>query len=281
MKTPSFLFIGPDKSGSSWMNHILSLHPECYVPPAKDTYFFDRYYDKGMAWYLAHFAPAPNDVKAIGELSHDYLFSQEAAERIKLHLPNVKIIVCLRDPIARSLSQFQYLRRGGEVGGDFFEAVQKFPKIINNSRYLTNLQAYVDLFGADQVEVLIFEDLKADATNFGRDLLSRLDLDPTVNLPFEDRIREAGMARSALLSRTLKLGANLARSLGLANLVGRVKNSSTTNIAYRDIKPEERVTLTAAQKHKLWTQYFASENEALSALTGRDLSYWQPDGRTS
>ena len=52
---PNFLFIGPDKTGSSWMFHILSRHPDCFVPVAKDIYFFDRYYSKGMGWYLRHF----------------------------------------------------------------------------------------------------------------------------------------------------------------------------------------------------------------------------------
>lgn len=281
MTQPTFLFIGPDKSGSSWMSRILSMHPDCYVPPAKDTYFFDRYYNKGLEWYLSHFTHAPSSAKAIGELSHDYLFSNEAAERIKTHFPDVKLIVCLRNPIERSLSQFQYMRRGGEVGANFDEAVEKFPKIIGNSQYLTNLQVYFDLFCVDQVEVLIFEDLKANATTFGKDLLSRLGLDLEVDLPFEERVREAGMARNRYLSLALKAGANFSRKLGFANLVGRIKNGSMAKLAYRDVRQDERVTLTDAQKKKLWTTYFQSENEALSNLVGRDLSYWTPEGTKS
>jgi len=278
MTQPTFLFIGPDKSGSSWMSYILSLHPDCYVPPAKDTYFFDRYYDKGLNWYLNHFAPAPSSAKAIGELSHDYLFSKTAAKRIKTHLPKVKIIVCLRNPIERSLSQFQYMRRGGEVDSDFYQAVKKFPKIIGNSQYLANLQVYFDLFGTDQVEVLIFEDLKANATAFGKDLLMRLGLNPEVDLPFEERVREAGMARNRYLSLALKSGANFSRTLGFANLVGRFKNGSMAQLAYRDVRKDERVTLTKAQQLELWKKYFQFENKALSTLLGRDLSYWNPDG---
>lgn len=281
MTRPSFLFIGPDKTGSSWMYHILSQHPECFIPPAKDTYFFDRYYDRGIQWYLAHFDPAPQTAKAVGELSHDYLFSPEAAARIHEHLPDVTVIACLRNPIARSLSQYQYMRRGGEVGDDFFEAVTKFPKIIENSRYLENVKTYIDTFGAAQVKVLIFEDLREDASAFGRALLGHLGLNTCVDLPFDDRVREAGMARNPLLSRTLKAGANVARQLGLPNLVGRIKNSSAAKLAYRDIKPGERVTLTDEQQAGLWAQHFGPENEALSALIGRDLSYWNPERRNS
>lgn len=276
MTRPTFLFIGPDKCGSSWMYHILSLHPHCFVPSAKDIYFFDRYYTKGLDWYFSHFTDAPADARAVGELSHDYLFSPIAAQRIYQDLSDVQLFVCLRDPIARSLSQYQYLRRGGEVSGSFEAAVQKFPKIVGNSCYMSHLRHYLDLFGRDRLNFLVFEDLIAGPRAFGRDLLRRLGLRDDIDLPFEDRVREAGMARSAVLSRGLKAGANIARNLGLSNFVGRVKNSRTAMLAYRDIKSEEKVSLTDAQEQALWERYFASENEALSELVGRDLSYWNP-----
>ena len=53
---PNFLFIGPDKAGSSWLFRVLGSHPEVYLSPAKDIYYFDRYYDRGIDWYLSRFA---------------------------------------------------------------------------------------------------------------------------------------------------------------------------------------------------------------------------------
>ena len=79
---PNFLFIGPDKTGSSWLYQILRGHPECHVPELKDIYFFDRFYARGLDWYLSLFDSAAPGARAVGELSHDYLFSPAAAERI-------------------------------------------------------------------------------------------------------------------------------------------------------------------------------------------------------
>lgn len=276
MRRPTFLFVGPDKSGSSWLYQILSKHPDCFVPPAKDIYFFDRYYDRGLEWYWAHFEGAPQGTVALGELSHDYLFSRVAAERIRTTLPEVAILACLRNPIERSVSQFQYMRRGGEVGNDFWGAVEAHPKIVQNSRYLANLRSYIELFGSEQVHVLMFDDLVADARTFGEDILARLGLRTDVDLPYEGRVREAGMARSAALSRTLKAGANLARQLGLSNVVGRVKHSRAARLAYREMKPEERVHLGADDKRRLW-DIFSPEIPELSRLVGRDLSHWAPN----
>src|SRR5262245_51708602 len=96
MHRPDFLFIGPDKCGSSWLFEVLRQHPLCFVPPAKDLYFFDRYYARGWAWYERHFAAAPTGCRARGELSHDYLFSPLAAERIAASLPEVRLLTILR-----------------------------------------------------------------------------------------------------------------------------------------------------------------------------------------
>lgn len=275
MTRPDFLFIGPDKSGSSWLYHILSHHPDCFIPKAKDIYFFDRYYSKGLPWYLQHFDDAPASARAVGELSHDYLFSSLAAERIRETLPGVRLLACLRNPVDRSISQFQYMRRSGEVGADFWAAVARYPKIVDNSRYLENIRTYLDLFGRSQMHVLIFDDLVRDAEAFGRDVLRRLGLREDVALPYSDRVREAGMARSAGIARLLKEGANLTRRLGLSNVVGRVKHSRIAQLAYREMKPEERVSLSAAERERLWAE-FAPEISQLSDLVGRDLGCWKP-----
>src|SRR5215472_14603026 len=42
-RLPTFLHIGPGKSGSSWLHETLALHPEVYLSEAKDLYFFSRY----------------------------------------------------------------------------------------------------------------------------------------------------------------------------------------------------------------------------------------------
>ena len=47
-RLPNFLYVGPDKAGSSWLHETLIKHPDVYLTPAKDLYFFDRYYDRGL-----------------------------------------------------------------------------------------------------------------------------------------------------------------------------------------------------------------------------------------
>ena len=78
-RLPNFLYVGPDKAGSSWLHEVLLKHPDVYLTPAKDLYFFDRYYDRGSSWYAAQFRDARQE-KIVGEVCQDYLFHPEAAE---------------------------------------------------------------------------------------------------------------------------------------------------------------------------------------------------------
>ena len=38
---PNFIFIGTDKSGSTWLYNLFLAADQVYVPDAKDIYFFD------------------------------------------------------------------------------------------------------------------------------------------------------------------------------------------------------------------------------------------------
>ncbi|MGB8698832.1 MAG: sulfotransferase domain-containing protein, partial [Thermosynechococcaceae cyanobacterium] len=176
MPQPNFLFIGPDKTGSSWMYEIFRQHPQCYVSECKDIYFFDRYYDRGLNWYFSHFRKANSDVIAIGELSHDYLFSPLAAKRIHVDLPNVKLISCLRNPIDRTFSHYLYLIRCGLTKLSFKEAIQTIPELIEHSLYYKHLSVYFSLFESSRIKILDFSDLQADSKVFAKEIFDYLNL---------------------------------------------------------------------------------------------------------
>lgn len=247
-KVPDFVFIGPDKTGSSWMYKLLASHRECYVPKIKDLYYFDRFFSRGDDWYLSHF-PAITDCSAIGELSHDYLYSSEACERIHAFNPQMKIITCLRDPVERSFSHYLYIVRSGLTRKPVLEAIDSFPEIIENSRYHKYLPAYLEAFGFSQVKVLFFEDLKADTRKFADDLLGFLDLKTGIELPPKER--SAANARSHFLARLVKEGAHIFRKIRGETLVGLIKESTVCRLLYRQYEPEERPVMTLEERSVL------------------------------
>lgn len=273
---PNFLFIGPDKSGSTWMYEILRRHPQAFVPPVKDIYFFDRHYDRGLEWYASFFRDAPAEASAIGELSHDYLFSVAAARRIKLDLPQIRLLTSLRNPVERSFSQFLYMRRSGMTGGSFEQALSEFPEIIDNSLYHKHLTRYMDEFDSDRMAVMFFDDLVADARSFAERLLAFLELDTTVELDYESRVLPASRARSHRLALLAKRGANLARQLGFPGLVGSVKGSVVTKLLYTPYRTGRKPFLAPETRRRLLGA-FQSDIEQLQVLVGRDLNHWMAE----
>lgn len=254
------------------MYEILRQHPDCHVPDLKDIYFFDRYYDRGLDWYYSLFDGARPDVQAVGELSHDYLFSEAAAKRIAADLPGVRLLTCLRDPVDRTFSHYLYMIRSGRTNDSFETALGRFPELVDNSLYAKYLRRYLELFPRDQVKVLFFEKLKGDPRGFAEEVFEFLGIRFVEDLPYETRILTASRPRSMVLARLAKLGAGTARRVGLTSLVGRIKsNPQVVRALYRPY--DKRPTMDPATAAEL-RERFRDQIVELQTLLSVDLSHW-------
>ena len=139
MKMPNFMIIGAAKAGTTALYKYLEEHPQIFMSPQKEPRFFalegekidfrgpgamTRFrYVTDIETYRLLFKNVSNEL-AIGEASTWYLYIPKAAKGIRHYLPNVKLIVMLRDPVQRAYSNFLGLRREGvEPLEDFTEAM--------------------------------------------------------------------------------------------------------------------------------------------------------------
>jgi hypothetical protein len=241
-RLPNFLYIGPDKAGSSWLHDVLIQHPDVFMTPAKDLYFFDRYYDKGVDWYAAHFVKAGAQ-KIVGEVCQDYLFHPQAAERIHEVLQEPRFMVTLRDPIDRAFSSYLYMLKMGETPGSFTDALSSRPELIEHGRYGQGLGRFADRFGDDSIYVAVFDDLSTDPRGFIAALLSWLGVAP---LQLTDDILSARLpaseSRSPGIARLARRASDWARERNGAELVGRVKRAQLVQrTLYRPLKNKPQV----------------------------------------
>lgn len=119
---PAFLIIGAQKSGTTSLFRYLCQHPDILAPLKKEIDFFDRHWSRGWRWYATHF-PLRRPGKITGEASTNYLFHPACPARVRLCLPDVRLIVILRDPVLRAFSHYQHERRGGNESRPFTEAL--------------------------------------------------------------------------------------------------------------------------------------------------------------
>jgi len=175
-RLPNFLHIGPGKSGSTWLHETLVLHPQVYLSEAKDLYFFSRYYDRGVDWYRKQFRSAQPSYRVVGEVCPDYLTSAEAPQRIRSCLgPDVRLMVTLRDPAERAFSAYLHRRKHG-LTATFREDLET-SDLIEEGRYGTQLQRYLDCFGRQALHVAVFDDLRADPQAFLDGVTTWLQID--------------------------------------------------------------------------------------------------------
>lgn len=115
---PSFLIVGAQRCGTTSMYRTLAQHPAALKPVRqKGVHFFDTDYGKGMAWYRAHFpleltARAVQKSTGVRPLAYEsspyYMFHPLAGLRIATELPDVKLLILLRDPVERSYSAYTH-----------------------------------------------------------------------------------------------------------------------------------------------------------------------------
>lgn len=235
-RLPNFLYVGPDKAGSSWLHEMLLKHPDVYLTPAKDLYFFDRYYDRGLAWYSSQFRDARSE-EVVGEVCQDYLFHPEAAARIHATLGPVRIMVCLRDPVERAWSSYLYARKHGIWPDTFGEALRSCPELLEHGRYATGLDRFLQRFPRELVHVALFDDLAVDPQGFIDAVTDFLGLDP-LPLATKDLAARlpAARARSVRAASVARRSADWVREHDGAKLVGTVKRSPLVQRAlYRPI----------------------------------------------
>jgi Sulfotransferase domain len=122
---PGFLIVGAQRCGTTSMYRTLSQHPAVLKPVLhKGVHYFDMSYTRSLGWYQAHFplgAHGRRVERHVGvpgitfESSPYYMFHPLAAERILRDLPEVKLLVLVRDPVERAYSAHAHeLARGYE-----------------------------------------------------------------------------------------------------------------------------------------------------------------------
>lgn len=121
-----FIIIGAQKAGTTSLFKHLAAHPAVYMPPEKEAPFFnlDAQYEKGWAWYLAeYFAGAAPDL-LWGTASPPYMAHHpKSVRRMARHVPRVKLMAILRDPLDRAYSHYKMSVRRGLEQRPFEEAI--------------------------------------------------------------------------------------------------------------------------------------------------------------
>lgn len=297
---PNFFIVGAHKCGTTALFDFISQHPNAWCPLVKEPNFLATDFPflsnaRDEQAYLDLFAGADDTHIAVGEASPIYLLSHTAVDEIRRRYPAARLIIMIRNPVDMVYSfhsQMQITLNETEL--DFERAwrlqddrlqgrhiprrckVPQFLQYREVGRLSKHAQKFFDRFPAEQIKIVLFDDLKNDPRAVYDDVCAFLSLPVFAGVNF--RVVNANRKhRSKLLARLTDrpLPALLERPIrSIKGLFGiseprlrpLLSRWNTLTAPRPKLRPEFRAELVEA---------FADEIDELERLTGRDLSHWR------
>lgn len=285
---PDFLLIGAQKAGTTWLWRMLEPHPGTDLPEKKEIHFFggSENYRKGKQWYYNHFA-ALDSSKVIGEASTTYLYDAvpfwhnpsdllevdhslpTIPELITTELPDIKILVILRDPVWRAVSAYKHWMRKNRTGTisprlGLKKTAIRYPKmrILECGFYTRYLKLWKEFVDPERMLVLVFEEdvVKSPEKTLPRvyDFLG-LDMDFFPENPSKPVHTASTWTRIVFNHYAHIVSPRLAKS-SLGNVFNRFDFLKSSAITQEDI-----AFLRSA---------YLPEKTDLETMLGRDISSW-------
>jgi hypothetical protein len=312
-KVPNFFLVGAPKAGTTALYRYLDQHPGIYMSPIKEPNFLaneirlenftDRFRQMGelrlaaQAEYLRgavseKFSGGPisdwsdylklfqcaRDESAIGEASACYLWSETAPGNIASRFPDARILMILRNPIERALSQYAHMLSFTERRISFREymdtalrsnstRIGELYPFLRFGLYYEQVKRYQSAFAADRIQIHFYEDFTRDPRSVLRAIFRFLSVDTDFAPDLSNRHMEASVPRFFFVKNALN-------RLGVWHAVrGRLPAGLRSRLRGVAFQPRNDITLESADRTSL-AKYYRDDIDNLARLLNRDLSAW-------
>ena len=287
-RLPDFFIAGQPKSGTTALTEMLRVHPQIFMPAGKEPWFFAEELHlrppprpegipASLEEYKELFREATPEQRA-GEATALYLWSRTAARRIAEVCPRARIVAILREPASLLVSlHLQFIQTYVEVEGDLERALALEPErregrqiprytywpralmYSEHVRYVEQLRRYRDVFPAEQMLVLVYDDFRRDNEGTVREVLRFLEVDDEVGVT-PVQANPTVRARSARLHELVH-----------AVSVGRGPVSHAAKSTLKAITPTRlrRGALRATQRHLVFAEPRAPDEQFMLELRRR------------
>jgi hypothetical protein len=300
MALPDFLIAGVPKAGTTALHAALSRHPGLYLSPIKEPKFFltdgppptkggpgDALTYREHVWerdrYEALFDAAPPGAPR-GEATPLYLYDPDAMRRIHRLIPDVKLIVVIRDPVERAHSNWTHLWSAGlEPVGDFVLACAEEERRIaagwasfwhytGIGRYGAQLDHAFSLFAREQVHVLRYRRLIDDPAGTLNGICGFLGVEGGV-LSEIPRENVTAHPEQTVAHRAVSLGMRASAAVG-RRLPGSAATAATHRLErFLQRGRRERQPLSWEQREAILPK-FTADIKLLETVLGEDFSDW-------
>jgi len=289
LKNLKFIGIGAYKSGTTWLVACLNEHPDVGIPAIKEINFFSKVirngrviywnYKKGLSWYQNQFKERENK-SVLGEYSISYLCDTDTPKLIKKHFPEIKLIVCLRNPVDRLYSHYNWGIENFDTdkNAGFWNNLKKHPEFIENSRYHYYLSRYFKIFKKENIKVILYDDIKLNPSKVIEDCYNFLNVGSAFIPPsLNQKINPASVVRFKFLiylfkirewidAQGLSLVIDLLKRIGIYTLM--------QNIYVKVNRVEKKYNVMSETDRLKLIKLLKPDIKKLEKMISKDLSNW-------
>jgi hypothetical protein len=231
------------KTGTSWVYDYLRKRGDVCLPvKVKETFYFDKNYSRGARWYKSHFSTEASLNEPIVDVSPSYFHSDMACRRIANDIGTVRLVIVLRDPVRRTWSHYLHLKRKGYIRCNIKEAYEKYPEIIEASRYHERIDYWKRYHTKEYISILFQEDLKDRSAKFTSQLCAALAIDNIeVSSDQPSRSNSIGLPRFLWIASIGTSAGNILRKYGFYSLINVAKAVGLKKLFYGDALDRSRI----------------------------------------
>jgi len=294
---PDFLVIGAARAGTTAIYSYLRQSPDIFMPRVKEPNFFAfegqtqacrgpgaDYINNSVTRledYRGLFAAAPGGAIR-GEASPLYLYAEQAAARIRHHIPDARLVVVLRNPVEQAFSHYMYATKQRiEPLADFVTALHAEERRMADGwqplfcysgfpRYAEQMARYLALFPREQLLIRLYEDFEGDPAGLMQDILAHVGVTSGFRPDMAQKHNAGGVPKNRVFQDFLMKSNPITRAIGKVvpqETRLRIRDRlASLNLTREDAMPAEARAILLAR--------LGDQIRALEPMIGRDLSGW-------
>lgn len=239
MHYPNLYIVGLPKAGTTSLHDLLLQHPDIAgSPDFKDYLFFNDVLRLKDIKQLVAYHKQENYLLDSGAT---YSFYPETVERIKHFVPDAKLILIVRNPIDRTLSDYYFRRKYGRISLRESEVLNSSDKraslgtLHQLSLFGQQISTLLEHFPKEQLKIMCFEALIRQQKEALDDLYNFLEI-PSISVSLTHKNKTGG-SKIPALTRLVRGRSNLKKTVaGLLpksfrrQLAERIVTANTTNV---------------------------------------------------
>lgn len=280
-RLPDFLIIGAMKAGTTSLHDYLGRHPDIYMSHPKEVHYFtdNVFFKKDLDWYKSHFI---TEKLLAGTSPQNYTklhwgISGKVPKRLFEHIPDVKLIYVVRDPVERIESHYRENQAAGhapEEGLNRYLSDLWDNHFVLTSMYYFQISKYLEYFPKEQILILTAEELlsnRLETLNKVFRFLSVREMGNAELFDYKKNTKNSKKKRTGFSKVLYNSSTSFIRNLVPAGIKRVIRESKAYNtmiykpVSSEKIEPEVRERLI---------RFLKDDIRKLEDFSGKDLSEW-------